>query len=88
MTALGKPKPRPKPEPAPAPAPEVAPDPANPTQALAPYINSLDQLLALQRKVSKNDEALFDQASQRMVTLRAGFAAEREKAEPAARAKF
>jgi hypothetical protein len=85
VTAHAKPKGKPRPAPAPA---EVAPDPANPTAALAPYINKLDQLLALQRNVPKNEAPLVEQAAQRMVTLRASFAAEREKSEPAGRGKF
>lgn len=86
VSAMGKPKPKPKaPEPAPT---EVPSDPANPTQALSFYINNLDQLLALQRKVARNDEPIYEQAAQRMVTLRAGFAAEREKADAAGQKKF
>src|SRR5947207_5457839 len=84
-TALAKGKPKPKPAPAPA---EVTPDPANPTEALAPYINNLDQILALQRKVPPKQAQLFEQAAGRMVTLRASFAAEREKAAEADRGKY
>jgi Na+-transporting methylmalonyl-CoA/oxaloacetate decarboxylase gamma subunit len=85
VSAMGKPKSKKAPEPAPA---EVPADPANPAQALSFYINNLDQLLALQRKVAKNDAPNYEQAAQRMVTLRAGFAAEREKADAAGRPKF
>jgi hypothetical protein len=68
-------------------APAVAQ--SNPAEELAPYINSIDQLLALRRgKMSPKQSTLITQASGRLVTLRAGFVADRAKAAEADRGKF
>lgn len=69
--------------------PAVAtPDAANPIEALAPYINSLEKLLALERDVPPVRVGFFNQAPGRIVTLKASFAEQREKATETDRSKF
>lgn len=60
----------------------------SPSEALAPYVNRVDQLLKLKRDVPAKQAALFDQAPGRLATLRAKFVAERESADATSRAKF
>jgi hypothetical protein len=66
----------------------VHPDASNPTGALSPYINDLDNLLALQRVGPKPKQAVLAQAPGRIVALRQQFAAEQEKAPAEAKAKW
>jgi hypothetical protein len=79
--AKGKGKPKP-------PAAVIAPNAEAPAEALAPYINNLDELLALERNVKPPRKLLFDQAPGRLVTLRAQFIEVRDKAPEAEREKF
>jgi hypothetical protein len=68
--------------------PATATNVASPTEALAPYVNHVDQLLALRRNVPPKQAALYNQAPGRIATLRSQFATEREKADGTNRAKF
>jgi hypothetical protein len=55
-------------------------NPAIPAEALAPYINNLDALLALNRPATKSLQAFFAQSSGRIVTLRQEFIGEQANA--------
>ena len=72
----------------PPPAAPAAPNPANPTEALAPFINSIDNLLALNRHVNKANAAFLAQSSGRVVTLRQEFIGQQESAPDDQKAKF
>lgn len=74
--------------PGPAPAAQNA---ESPSKALAPYINNLDALLALQRPPGKKapaQHALIEKAPGQLVTLRQEFTEQRGKAPEAERAKY
>jgi hypothetical protein len=72
------------PAPAPAPAP-VEPGPDDPINALAPYIESLEPLLAINRPGGR---PFLDQASGRILTLRQGIVAAGGKAPADQKALF
>jgi hypothetical protein len=63
-------------------------NPAIPAEALAPYINNIDGILALHRQVNKSNELLFTQAGGRMITLRQQFLGEMDAAPDDKKAKF
>jgi hypothetical protein len=77
-------KPRKKAE---APAATPAPDPANPVEALAPYITNIDQLLALRRAPGPNGAVLND-AQGRLVVLRQEFAMKQSDAPAEKKGRF
>src|SRR3954451_24596605 len=64
------------------------PNPANPTEALAPFINSIDNLLALNRTVTKANAAFLTQSSGRIITLRQGFIGQLESAADDQKGKY
>ncbi len=61
---------------------------ANPAEALSPYINSLDNLLALHRQTNKQNAAFLAQSSGRIVTLRQEFIGQQETAPDDQKGKF
>lgn len=69
-------------------APAPAASASSPAEALEPYINHLDQLLALHRSAPPKGLAFFDQAPGRLATLKQGYAVQRDKAQDADRPKF
>ncbi|HSI14075.1 MAG TPA: hypothetical protein VK961_18655 [Chthoniobacter sp.] len=72
----------------PPPAAPAAPNPANPVEALAPYINDLDNLLALVRTVNKSNSEFLAQSSGRIITLRQEFIGQQESAPDDQKGKF
>jgi hypothetical protein len=77
-----------KTKPASVPPAVAQPNTAQPTEALAPYINNLEELLSLERPGKKNARPLLTQASGRIATLRQGFIAQRAQAAPEQKGKF
>jgi hypothetical protein len=63
-------------------------NPAMPAEALSPYINNLDNLLALSRKTNKQNAAFLNQSSGRIVTLRQEFIGQMEAAPDDQKGKF
>lgn len=70
------------------PAVEPAANPAAPAEALAPFINNLDNLLALNRQVNKQNSAFLSESSGRIITLRQEFIGQQETAPEEQKGKF
>ena len=76
-----------KPESA-APLQPGQPDYSEPSEALAPYITNLEQLLALHRTAPKTVLPLLDEAPGKIAIARLEFAAQRKTADPEDQAEF
>ncbi len=71
-----------------APAAPGQPDYSEPTEALAPYIIHLEQLLSLQRTAPKEMLPILDEAPGKIAIARLEFAAQRKTAAPEDQAEF